>query len=111
MTSEKPKRIRWSETEARGILKELSDCGLPIEEFARSRGITGQKLRYWKERLAERAVEFVPVALPAALAGTPAPTRMLEILVDGVVVRVREDLDVEHLAKLVRALARGARPC
>ncbi len=35
-------------------MKELADSGLPIEEFARSRGVTGQKLRYWKERLAER---------------------------------------------------------
>ena len=109
MTSKKRRRVRWTEAKARGVLKDLAECGLSVEAFMRSRGVTRHKLEYWKERLAERpAVAFVPVALPERAAARPGT---LDILVGSIVVRVREDLDVERVAKLVRALSGDAPSC
>jgi hypothetical protein len=59
---------------------------------------------YWRRRLGPPAPTFV--AVPVVDAGT---ARQVEIVADGVVVRVREDLDVDHVARLAVALARRAR--
>jgi len=92
---------QWSEEQARGALEELAASGESTAGFARRKGISTQRLAYWKKRLAEPAKpEFVAVALPAAVAAS------IEIAAGGVVVRVREDLDVEHVAWLVEAIGR-----
>lgn len=52
-------------------------------------------------------MSFVPVALPAAPSG-----ERIEIACGEVVVRVRESLDVEHVARIAVALsAERARRC
>jgi hypothetical protein len=38
-------------------------------------------------------------------------TPCIEIISGGIALRVREDLDVEHVARIVAALASGARGC
>jgi hypothetical protein len=103
---------QWTEDEARAALAELAGSGRSAAEFARSRGFSIQRIQYWKKRLgAPRAVPaFVPVRLPvtAAIAVTG---RIIEIVTGDVTVRVREDLDVEHVARIVEALSGRARGC
>jgi len=96
----------WDEAEARRSLGELARTGESIAQFARRRGISAQRVYYWKKRLAEtRAPAFVAVPLGLARDG------QIEIIVDGVTIRVREDLDLERLAEIVEVAARRHRGC
>ena len=90
---------KWSEEQARGVLAELAASGESAAGFARRKCISTQRIGYWKKRLGEPPpTEFVAVALPSACS--------IEIAAGGIVVRVREDLDAEHVARLVEAIAR-----
>jgi hypothetical protein len=103
-------RRRWTEIEARAALDELARSGQSELAFARTRGFSRERLRYWKSQLGVSAKAtnvspkptFVAVAMPVA-ARTPAK---IEIHVGALSVCVREDLDVEHVARIVDALAR-----
>ena len=103
---------RWTEDEARAALAELAQSRESVAAFTQSRGYSAQRIRYWKKRLGETGAipAFVSVRWPA-VASTSSVPRSLEILVGGVTLRVREDLDVEHVARLVEALASRARGC
>jgi hypothetical protein len=103
---------RWTEEAARSALEELARSGESAAEFARSRGFSAQRIRYWQKRLGESPAvpAFVPVRWPvAARAAVVTPT--IEIISGGITLRVREELDVEHVARLVEALANRARGC
>jgi hypothetical protein len=96
---------RWTEAEARAALTSFAASGESELAFAQRNGISRQRLRYWRERLG-RAVAtpaFVAVEIPRS--GSQTPT--IEIQVGEVLVRVRESLDVEHVARLIRALVRA----
>jgi hypothetical protein len=107
VTNEAP-RSRWTEREARMALAELDGSGESELGFTRRHGISRQRIRYWRERLAAAARKpaFVAVAVPAAA----RRAAQIEIRVGDVAVCVREDLDVDHVARLVLALSR-ARAC
>jgi len=80
---------------------------MSVAAFVRSKGVSTQRIAYWKRRLAQTGpTAFVAVPLPARAAGERAH---IEIAADGVAVRVREDIDVEHLARIVAALAQRTR--
>lgn len=97
---------QWTEDEARAALAELAGSRESPAEFARRRGISKQRIVYWKKRLGETAAPvFVAVPLPAAT------RHEVEIAIDGITLRVREDLDVEHLADIIGALGRRGRGC
>ena len=101
------RRRRWTEVEARAALKDLGRTGESEVAFAWRTGVSVQRLRYWRERLdGAPTPTFVAVAMPVA---GEAPPR-IELQVGDVLLRVREDLDVDHLAEIVCALAR-ARQC
>ena len=108
-------RCRWTETEARVALDELARSGQSELAFAGARGYSSQRLRYWKRQLggstnaprvrsapAKTTPAFVAVAMPVAACAAAR----IEIHAGGLSVCVREDLDVEHLARIVDALAR-----
>lgn len=96
----------WSEGEAREALAELSRSGESVAEFARREGISAQRVYYWKKRIAEtNAPAFVAVPLAPGHAG------QIEIIAEGVTIRVREDLDSERLAEIVGVLAQRGRGC
>jgi transposase-like protein len=112
----------WTESEAREVIAELRSSGETPAEFARRKGITRQRLGYWMKRVAPlgsrqspgeagaRETRFVAVALPPSVRA-PSPG-WIEVAVGGTVVRVREALDVDHVARLVEAIARRAGgPC
>ncbi len=99
---------RWTESEARAALEEQRASGESAHQFARRKGVSAQRLFYWKKRLATAGnPAFVAVRLPAT-AGT---RQHIELVVEAVAIRLREDLDVEHVARLVFALARHGRGC
>ncbi len=91
---------QWTEQEARAALGELAESGESGAGFARRKGISTQRLAYWRTRLGG-AAKFIAVALPAARSPS-----CIEIAAAGVVVRVREDLDVDRVASLVEAIGR-----
>ncbi|MBL8717422.1 MAG: hypothetical protein JNL79_15650 [Myxococcales bacterium] len=106
---------QWSEDEARAALAELSRSGLSEAAFARRGGYSTQRLRYWKARLSApestrttTAMSFVAVPLPMA-SRTSSMARHIEIDCDGIVLRVREEADVEQVARLTVALVRARR--
>lgn len=93
------------------MLEELTRSGESEASFCRRRGIGRQRLRYWRERLATSrpGPAFVPVDVRSAV--EVATAKEIAIRVGDVAVFVREDLDVEHVARLVEALGRRARGC
>lgn len=98
-------RSRWTEREARAALEEFASSGESELAFARRRGISRQRVRYWRERLEGAGVatpRFVAVAMPVA---PSMATATIEIRTGSVSVCVREDFDVERVARLVRALS------
>lgn len=101
---------RWTEAEARAALASLAASGESELAFARRNGISRQRLRYWRERLGRAIASPAFVAVEIPRSGGQVPTiesQTIEIQVGKVRLRVRENLDVEHVARLVRALARA----
>jgi transposase len=100
---------QWKEPEAREALAAWRSSGLSVVAFCAREGYSETRLRYWSERLGKAPpvpVSFVPVTLVDS-----ARTGHIEIERGGVVVRVREDLDVAHVARLVAALAAREPTC
>lgn len=96
---------RWTEQDAREALAELATSGESKAQFARRRGISTERLRYWQKRLASAtAPSFIAVPLAASRA-------QLEIAVGEVTVRVREDMDLARLADLLDLVAGRRREC
>ncbi len=96
---------RWSHSEAAEALRECAKSGLTTEAFAKSEGYSGQRLRNWRTRLggvpAAAEIEFVPVAItPTSRRPSASTTQCIAIDLGMVTVRVREDLDVEHVARI-----------
>lgn len=103
----------WTEEQARVALDELAQSGLSVAKFAETKGVSTNRIAYWRKRLAESVpMSFVAVP-PATPSRAQAPTSSgIEIVMrDGAIVRVREDIDVEHLARIVGALALRSRGC
>jgi transposase-like protein len=99
----------WTEEQARAALGELAQSGVSIAKFAEIKGVSVQRLAYWRKRLfAAAPTRFVPVDVSTA---TRSAEPRIEIVIDGVVLRVREELDPGKLVELVDALARRPRRC
>ena len=98
---------QWREEDARAALAEHAKSGQSMTRFARDRGVSLRRLMYWRKRLSDggSSPNFVAVALSPSTS-MRAPAALIEIVADGVAVRVREDLDVEHLARIVAAVGR-----
>jgi transposase-like protein len=96
----------WGEGEARRALAELARSGESVAQFARGRGMSAQRVYYWKKRLAATQPPAF-VAVPVV----PAHARQIEIIADSVTIRVREDVDLERLAEILEVAARRGRGC
>ena len=105
-------RARWSEHEARSILNAQRKSGLSLERFARERGLTPQRLRWWKAKLEGNGTALVrsqaPLALLPVQVTEPAPPRRGEpvavYLRSGHIVKVGRGFDEEALARVVAVL-------
>lgn len=101
---------RWTEDEAGAALDELARSGESAADFARRRGVSAQRIRYWKKRLGERTEQpaFVALTLPDVAAVRHST---LEVRIDDIIVAVPLHSDVEQVASLVSAIARRRRAC
>jgi len=45
----------WTEEQARAALEELAQSGMSTAKFAESKGVSAQRVAYWKKRLVETA--------------------------------------------------------
>jgi transposase-like protein len=103
-------RAKWGEPEARAALEEWKRSGQTEHAFARQRGFSPQRLRYWRSRLraptAKRTSAAPPAFVAVAMPVAARETSKIEIHVGALLVCVREELEVEHLARIVDALAR-----
>ncbi len=90
-------------------LVDLAQSGESEQAFARRKGISRQRLRYWRGLLGRRTAKpvFVAVDFPAA---RPVGDE-ITIRVGEIAICVREDLDVDHLARIVEVLSRRTRGC
>jgi transposase len=95
----------WTESEGRSAIAELSGSGKSLAQFARDKGVSPQRLFYWRKRLRETAPAFVAVELRRPSSSAFGGGACIEVVTGSVVVRVREELDVEHLARIVGALS------
>lgn len=103
----------WTMERARTALAEFAASGESAAGFARRNGITRQRLYYWAKRVARADAspvvraeipKFVAIRLPTS--APVAPSGWVEVAVGDTVVRIRESLDVEQVARLVAAIAR-----
>src|SRR5437870_2357838 len=103
---------RWSEAEARSQLDELARTTETAVRFAERKGVSTQRLAYWRKRLA--GTSSTPATKPAFVAVTIPPAsahQEIEIRVADVAVVVQEGCDVDVVARLVDAIRRRARAC
>jgi len=103
---------QWSEVEARGILAALEKSGLSAKAFARERGITPQRIYWWKAKLEPIAApKRSPLALlPVRVAPEAGPKRgepVTVLLRCGQMVKVGRGFDEEAFARVV-AILEGA---
>jgi hypothetical protein len=112
--SRRPKTARrwhhWTETEAATVLDDFAAAGLTPTEFCAQRGISRGRLAYWRERLSTPSAAATPAFVEVTQRIPARSDAHIEITRHGVVLRVREDIDVAHLARLVAALA-GTSSC
>lgn len=105
-------RRRWRLAEGEAMVDALRASGLTMSAFARRHGLHEARVQRWVGRVARRRPE------PAAVAAAPvfAPVRLvkraeppvLEVAIDGAVIRVRDGFDDALLARVV-AVLRGER--
>jgi hypothetical protein len=103
LATDELKARRWNARIARKALDEFASSGMSLAAFARSRGVSFQRLFWWRKRLGRststRAVTFVP----AAIARSSAVTVRLP---GGIIVEADNatTLPVGWLAELARSL-------
>ena len=97
---------QWSEVEARGVLEAWQRSGLPLERYARQRGIVPQRLYWWKRKLAladKRTARISPpvrVTSEAARRGEPVTV----LLRTGHMLKAARGFDEEAFARVVALL-------
>ena len=104
-------RRRWPTDEKARILEEAMAPGAVVSEVARRNGMSPQHLFTWR-RQARREADNHPLAFTPVVVGpdTPQPTpatyreAIIEIVVEGVVIRVPLDVDGATLARVLHAL-------
>jgi transposase len=104
-------RRRWSADEKARILEEAMVPGAVVSEVARRNGMSPQHLFTWR-RQARREADNHPLAFAPVVVSsdTPQPTpaacreAIIEIVVEGVVIRVLPGVDGATLALVLHAL-------
>jgi hypothetical protein len=101
---------KWSEVEARGVLEAWRRSGMPLETYAKQRGLVAQRLRWWRHKLnrASRALAAPATAalLPVRL-NEEAPRRgepVTVLLRTGHMLKVSHGFDEDAFARVVAIL-------
>ena len=104
---------QWTEVEARGMLGAWKRSGVSIEKFAASRGLTPQRLYWWKRKLrfgvAEkpRPPQLVPVRLAESRSEARRGEPVTVLLRSGHMLKVGRDFDETAFARVVSILERS----
>ena len=112
-----PARPRRSESAGRALVRDWKASGLSQAAFARRRGISAQRLGYWRLRLGQLPPEAAPtdsifVELPKVTSVGPAGIGHVVVeLRDGIRVRVERGFDPESFRAVVAVLLAAVTPC
>ena len=117
-SSTSSRRERRSEAAGRALVAAWQSSGLSQAAFARRRGVSAQRLSYWRLRLEPRrkagdpfsAAGFVEITPAAPTASTERTIVIVEVGV-GVRVHVERGFDPRLLRAVVSALAAPAPTC
>jgi hypothetical protein len=106
---------RWSPAQARQVVEQWQASGKSAVAFAAEQGFSATRLAYWTKQIETVVPEgprFVTVPIAAKMPTTSRGARGVEIEVDGLMLRVGDDVDVRYVARLVAALqTRGSERC
>ena len=120
-------RRRWSSEEKARIAAASFARGARVADVARQHGTTRWQVYDWRRQLLSGALVLPsgPPAAPAFAAlvvETPTPVRapvrkkgpttapaVIEVVVDGIVIRSGAEVDEAHLARVIRAVRAAAR--
>jgi hypothetical protein len=96
-------------------MEQWQASGKSAVAFAAEQGFSATRLSYWTkqiEAVAPKVPRFVAVPINARIRTTSRSALGVEIEVDGLTLRVGDDVDVRYVARLVAALqTRGAERC
>lgn len=103
-----PRRVRreWSEAFKARLVAETLVPGTNVSALARREGISPAQLFGWR-RQAMRNGTVIPLdgsEVPRLVEVETNVPSMIEILVDGVVLRARADVSDEHLRRVLRVV-------
>jgi transposase len=120
------RRRRFSDDVKSRIIEETLAPGVVVSEIARRHGLTPQQLFGWRRQARQSASSDIdkkaePVFVPAVVnAAVPAPTSRsrgtkqarrgdgeIEVMIDGVTVRVGRGADAKTIVAVIRALKAG----
>ncbi len=111
-------RRRWSEVEKARIASESFRPGARVAEVARRHGTTRWQIYDWRKRLtrgmltapADDSLAFASVVIaPESPRSSPvqkkdaAPTDVVEVVVEGIVIRAGSAIEEAHLSRAIRA--------
>ena len=104
---------QWTEVEARGVLSALAKSNMSLVKFCEERGITPQRIYWWKKKLCMPArqpkatsMALLPVRVVDSTAVAP-PKRgdpVTVLLRSGHMVKVGRDFDEEAFQRVVALL-------
>jgi hypothetical protein len=106
----RPLSDRWSEEDARRILAEWGSSGTGLYPFARARGITPQRLAWWRDQLTKKSaaeLSLVPATVTEGAFHLGASGRVVVRVAGDVIVEL-SDVSPAWVARLIRELARPA---
>ena len=102
-------RRHWSPQDARAALAAFARSGMTLTAFARSRGVSAQRIAFWKRRFDAEAPSPTPNFVPVALVSSPK--REVRLTCADFTLHLPEDIAPDRVAALAAALSRGLRAC
>jgi hypothetical protein len=115
-SSSSPRRERRGEAAGRALVAAWQASGLPQAAFARRRGVSAQRLSYWRLRLGQRVQTVTTsdagfVEIPAAASAIPPGSRVVVEVNSDVRIHITRDFDPVLLRAVVSALAGPVPSC
>ena len=97
---------RWGATDAKALLADCQQRGVPLAAYCRQRKLSYERLRRWRSKLEEeRSREETPVVALRPVQVMPAGATDLVIeYSDGRSIRLAPDFDPEALRRLLGVL-------
>ena len=95
---------RWTEKEARAVLRAWEQSGLSAAAFAAQRGLDSKRLYWWRSKLQQQTERATLVPVTVAPAHQSEPIEVL--LRSGHTLKLTREFDEEAFSRLVAVLER-----